>query len=67
VTLLVYYAYFKGKIIDILNTKQRELMQRMESAVESRLEEIVRRVVREELARHGVSGKQDSGGDKRQA
>lgn len=50
-TLLVYYAYFKGQLIEIMDKKQREFRARVESVIEGSLEEIVRRVVREELAR----------------
>jgi len=48
-TLIVYYAYFKGRIIEIMGEKSREFRLRVESVVEGRVEEIVRRVVREEL------------------
>ncbi len=47
--LLVYYLYFKQKIIEVLDRKQKELYHRIEHSIEHRLEEIVRRVVQEEL------------------
>ncbi|MFA6033980.1 MAG: phosphatase PAP2 family protein [Myxococcota bacterium] len=57
-TMIVYYAYFKGRIIEILNRKQQELYSRVGSAIEDRIEDVVRKVVREELARMNLEARQ---------
>ncbi len=52
-SILVYYLYFKSKLIELLGKKQKELYDRVSMAVErafeARMEEMVRKVVREEL------------------
>ncbi len=54
-SILVYYLYFKSRLIVLLGKKQKELSDRMSLAVdrivESRFEDIIRRIVREEVER----------------
>ncbi|MCX7958574.1 MAG: phosphatase PAP2 family protein [Deltaproteobacteria bacterium] len=52
-SMLVYYLYFKSRLIVLLGKKQKELSDRMSLAVdrivESRFEDIIRKIVREEI------------------
>lgn len=52
-SILVYYLYFKSRLIILLGKKQKELTDRMSLAVdrivESRFEDIIRKIVREEI------------------
>jgi len=52
-SILVYYLYFKSRLIELLGKKQREIYDRVSSAteriIEQRLEDMVRKIVREEL------------------
>lgn len=54
-SILVYYVFFKSRFIELLGKKQRELYERMSHAVdrvvESRFEEMIRKIVREEIER----------------
>lgn len=52
-SILVYYLYFKSRFIDLLGKKQKEIYDRVATSVEKlievRLEEMIRRIVREEI------------------
>jgi len=54
-SILVYYVFFKSKLIELLGKKQKEFYDRIYSAtervIEHRLEDMVRRIVREEIDR----------------
>jgi len=54
ITLLVYYLYFKERVIDILGKKQKELTRKFEIMLTSKFEDVVRKVVREELKKYGI-------------
>lgn len=54
-SILVYYLYFKSRVIELLGKKQKELSERMSMAVdriiEARFEDMIRKIVREEIER----------------
>jgi hypothetical protein len=54
-SILVYYVFFKSELIELLGKKQKEFYDRIYSAtervIEHRLEDMVRRIVREEIDR----------------